>query len=53
MGRSVIDHWCLAFEQALLSSAEPVEPRENSSPLTRCSRVTSSDISLMENLPAD
>ena len=53
MGQSVIDNWFLAFEQALLSSAERVEPRENSSPLTCCSRVTSPDISLTENLPAD
>ena len=53
MGQSVIDNWFLAFEQALLSSAERVEPRENSSPLTCYSRVTSPDISLMENLLAD
>lgn len=28
MGQSVIDNWFLAFEQALLSSAERIEPRE-------------------------
>ena len=53
MGQSVIDHWFLAFEQALLSSAERVEPRENAFPLMCSSRVTSHVISLMENLPAD
>ena len=53
MGQSVTDHWFLAFEQALLSSAEQIEPRENAFSLMCSSRVTSHDISLMENLPVD